>query len=116
MVLFEPCVGREYQGCRPALVVQEAELDTSPVTTVIPLTSKVAKGYPSDILIKRDATNRLAKDSIALPRFLASFDRTRFMQPNGMSPGGSALRKIGEVSAEVMRQVDSSLKVHLGLT
>lgn len=103
MVQFEPSVGREYNGYRPALIVQDAELDTSPLVTIIPFTTKTTKGYMSDVLIKRDAKNRLAKDSIALPRFVTSFDRGRFK------------KLVGSVASEVMRQIDASMKAHLGL-
>jgi mRNA interferase MazF len=115
MVQFEPSVGREYQGSRPALIVQAAELDTSPLITVVPLTSKVTKGYLSDVVIKKDEINQLWKDSIALPRFVTSFDRTRFLQPNGSYPGKGPLRSIGSVAEDLMRQVDGSLRAHLGL-
>ncbi len=116
MVLFDPSVGREYQGCRPALIIQAVEIEKSPLITIIPLTSKTTKAYPSDVFLKKSKQNLLWKDSIALTRFVTSFDRTRFLNPDGSKPSaGIDPRRIGTIDQTAMNKVEASLRVHLGL-
>lgn len=116
MVEFEPSTGHEYRGVRPAIVIQAAETDISPLITVIPLTSKTLKGYPSDVLIKKNEVNKLWHDSLALSRFISSFDRARFRNPDGSTPSRFALlRSIGSVKDGDLEMIDASLRVHLGL-
>ncbi len=116
MVLFDPSIGREYKGCRPALIIQAVEIEKSPLITIIPLTSKITKAYSSDVFFKKNKQNKLWKDSIALTRFVTSFDRTRFLNPDGSKPNvGADPRRIGAIDPFVMNQVEASVCVHLGL-
>jgi mRNA interferase MazF len=115
IVQFDPSVGREYRGYRPALVVQSVEIETSPVVTIVPLTSKVEKAYISDVLIPLSRRNGLAMNSVALVRFIMSYDRSRFMNPDFSKSTGSQPRCVGVAEVDLMEQVEASLRVHLGL-
>lgn len=115
IVQFDPSVGREYRGYRPALVVQSVEIETSPVVTIVPLTSRVEKAYISDVQIPMSRRNGLAMNSAALIRFIMSYDRSRFMNPDFTKSSGTLPRCVGIVEEDAMKQVDASLRVHLGL-
>jgi mRNA interferase MazF len=115
MAQFEPSVGHEYKGFRPALVVQAVELDKSPVVTIVPMTSRVEKSYMSDIEVRKSPENGLAVNSVALIRFVMSFDRSRFTDPDFKEAHGGTPRRVGIVDRETMEKVDTSLRVHLGL-
>ena len=115
IVQFDPSVGREYRGYRPALVVQSVELATSPVVTIVPLTSKVEKAYISDVRIPMSRRNGLAMNSAALVRFIMSYDRSRFMNPDFTKPTAHSPRCVGVIEDDAMVQIDASLRVHLGL-
>jgi len=115
IVQFDPSVGREYRGYRPALVVQYAELEKSPVVTIVPLTSKIEKTYLSDVCIPMSPENGLAVDSAALARFIMSYDRSRFMNPDFTKPSNGAPRRVGVLESDLIEKIDASLRVHLGL-
>ena len=62
---FNPSVGREYQGKRPALIVQSnIQIKKSNLITVMPLTSNLENCLSDDIIIQKNNTNRLISDSV----------------------------------------------------
>jgi len=99
----EPSIGHEYRGIRPVLVVQAVELDKSQLITIVPLSKKIDKGDPCDIVILKDDKNRLRYDSLAKIQHIQSRDRSRFDFC------------IGKISDDSLRQIKESLRVHLGL-
>lgn len=104
LVGFAPSVGHEFQGDRPAVVIQSNEqLAKINLATVMPLTSKVAKAHKDDILIKRDAMNRLYCDSLIKAHNIESFDHSRF------------IAKIGKLNDQDMGKIRQYLKRHFGL-
>ncbi|MFA5249457.1 MAG: type II toxin-antitoxin system PemK/MazF family toxin [Candidatus Paceibacterota bacterium] len=104
LVGFAPSVGHEFQGDRPAVVVQPNEqLAKTNLVTVIPLTSKVDKAHSGDILIKKDEVNRLFCDSLVKVHNIESFDRSRF------------IKKIGKISTQDSEKIKIYLIRHFDL-
>lgn len=104
LVKFDPSVGREYQGVRPAIVIQEDYISAaSPLITVLPITSKIEKYFPPDVFIQLDTKNRLAADSIIKVRNISSFDKRRF------------IHFIGKAGSPTIRKVRGYLRKHFGL-
>jgi len=84
-VSFAPSVGHEYQGRRPAVVIQaDSQLKRTNLATVMPLTSQVGKAHSDDILVAADKTNNLYVDSAVKVHHIESFDRARFLKQVGM--------------------------------
>ena len=85
LVNFDPSVGREYKKVRPALVLQnQTSIKTSPFITVMPISSKIDRWNPPDILVPKDNKNRLMTDSIIKVHQISSFDKQRFIKKIGV--------------------------------
>lgn len=101
LVDFESSRGHEFQGKRPALIIQsKKQILKSNLVTVMPLTSNLENKLFDDILIERDENNRLISDSVIKVFDIYSFDYSRF------------INKIGEVNQRIMDKVKNYLKVH----
>jgi mRNA interferase MazF len=96
--------GSEQGGIRPALIIQNNEHNKySPTTIIAPLTSKIySKDYPTNVLVKSQESG-LDKDSIILLNQIRVIDKSR------------VLKRIGELSFDLMKKVDSAIKVSLDL-
>ncbi len=104
LVNFDPTVGSEIQKTRPALIVQNDVSNLhSPITIVAAITSKFdEKLYPTEVLIAA-REGGLSIDSVVLLNQIRSID-------------GKRLRgRLGKVSEETLRKVDTALKISLGL-
>lgn len=103
-VNFNPSVGHEYQGERPAIVVQEENISKiSQVVTIMPITSQLKQLRPWDILIQKDDLNYLGFDSVIKVQHIYSYDKSRF------------LFKIGRAGSPTIRSVRGYLRRHFGL-
>jgi mRNA interferase MazF len=103
-VKFDPSVGHEYSGDRPAMVIQEENISkNSSLVTVVPLTSKLQQQQPGDIFIEKDRLNQLLSDSVIKVRNIQSFDKRRFMF------------KIGRAGSPAVRAVRGYLRRHFGM-
>lgn len=103
-VVFDPSVGHEYKGKRPAVVIQSDEqLHKSNLVTVMPLTSQISKSHKDNILVKADKYNCLFSDSLVKAHNIQSFDPSRFT------------RKIGIMDSSTMTQIQNYLKVHFDI-
>lgn len=103
-VNFGPSVGHEYNGERPAMVVQEENISNiAPVVAVIPLTSQLKQLKSWDILVQKDDLNCLKEDSIIKVQHIHSYDKSRF------------LFKIGRAGSPTIRSVRGYLRRHFGL-
>jgi mRNA interferase MazF len=103
-VVFDPSVGHEYKGKRPAIVIQsDAQLSKSNLVSVMPLTSQIGKAHKDNILVKADKYNCLYSDSLIKVHNIQSFDPTRFV------------KKTGVVDSVIMQQIQDYLKVHFGI-
>jgi mRNA interferase MazF len=104
LVNFDPSVGSEYQKVRPALVIQSDEITAhSPLVTIIPISSRVEKKEPDDIVIPKDDKNRLLRTSVLKVHQISSFDKRRF------------IHRIGEVNRDIMNLVVMYLRKHFRL-
>lgn len=85
LVNFDPSIGHEYQKMRPALIVESnAYLPLGNLVTVVPISSQITKSTLLDILISKDASNRLMADSLIKTRQISSFDERRFIKLIGV--------------------------------
>ncbi|MBU1176955.1 MAG: type II toxin-antitoxin system PemK/MazF family toxin [Patescibacteria group bacterium] len=101
LVDFDPSIGHEYQGKRPAIVIEsEEQIKKTNLITVIPLTSNLENKMADDILIVRNNNNKLVNDSIIKVSNICSFDYLRF------------INKIGVVDIKIIRQIKDYLKKH----
>ena len=65
LVNFDPSFGHEYKKVRPALIIQNNEyIESSDLLTVIPISSQLTNQTELDILLRKDAKNRLMTDSL----------------------------------------------------
>lgn len=95
LVNFDPSLGHEYRRVRPALIVQsDAYVAAGNLLVVIPLSSKTAKRSKLDLLVPKDAENRLKTDSLLKMKQISSFDKRRF------------IKLIGVVNAEVLKRAE----------
>ena len=102
LVHFDPSFGHEYKKVRPALVIQhERYIPSSKLLTVIPISSQTTKPTELDILLGRDAHNRLMKNSLLKTKQISSFDKRRF------------IKFVGTVSEQTMQNVDHNIRCFL---
>lgn len=103
-VLFDPSVGHEYSGKRPAVVIQsDAWLAKTNLVTVMPLTSQITKSHKDNILVKVNKYNCLYADSLVKVHNIQSFDPKRFV------------KKMGVMDSTVMQQIKEYLKDHFDI-
>ncbi len=103
-VEFDPGVGHEYQGKRPAIVVESDEqLKKTSLVTIIPLTSQKKNCLPDDILVEAEKDNNLMVDSIAKMYCITSFDYERFK------------KVIGKINEDVKIKIKKYLKKHFNI-
>ena len=99
---FDPSMGREYRKVRPALVVQSSAVDSF-LVTVIPFSSQIHQRAEGDILVPKDAQNRLFQDSLLKMSHISSFDKSR------------SLHFIGNLHSDHLAEVNTYLKSHFEL-
>lgn len=102
-VNFDPAVGHEYKKKRPAIIVQGEVTDTTPLVTLLPLSSQLENWHKSDIFVEKDSKNKLMKDSIVKVQQISSFDKKRL------------IGKIGEANSPTLRKVRGYLRKHFKL-
>ena len=99
LVNFEPSFGHEYRKIRPGLIIQQNRyIHKTSLLTVIPLSSQLGKLKVLDILIPKDAKNRLMKDSLLKTSQVSSFDKRRFV------------KYIGVLDKDLMQEIDTELQ------
>ena len=105
---FGAVKGRAKAGHRPAVVVQnDVGNEFSPMTIVVPITDKKQfKDLPVQVLLA-SADTPLEKDSCAECGHVITFDiETQIDQNRGV---------VGQIDPAKMKQIDSALRVSLGL-
>ncbi len=100
---LSPVVGSEQGGVRPVLVIQNNVGNKySPTIVVSAITSKINKAkLPTHVEI--NASFGLPKDSVVLLEQIRTIDKKRLRE------------RIGKFDDDMMRKVDESLEVSLGL-
>ena len=101
---FEPSFGHEQGRIRPCVIIQnDFGNKFSNLTIVAPITSKVFdKNFPLHVFIDKKNSS-LKKDSTILLNQILTIDKRRIKG------------KIGALDFSIMRKVDLSIKVSLGL-
>lgn len=100
---FDPSLGHEFQGRRPAVVIQsDAQLKKSNLATVIPFTSNTRNMMKDDILVEPSSKNHLFQSSVLKVYDIYSFDQIRFV------------KKIGNLEPEVLHLIKKYLPIHFG--
>tara|TARA_Y100000034_G_C6641261_1_gene280305 strand:- start:208 stop:546 length:339 start_codon:yes stop_codon:yes gene_type:complete len=104
LINFDPVVGSEQGRIRPAVVIQNDIFNKySPTTIVAPITSKIYdKEYPTNVQISKN-DSELSVDSTILMNQIKAIDKSRI------------IRKIGNLSPEIMDKVDNAIKISLNL-
>jgi mRNA interferase MazF len=108
LVDLDPIRGSEAGKVRPAIVVSNDRANAAAtrtgrgVITVVPVTSNAGRVYPFQVLLPH-ATSGLRVDSKAQAEQVRSVSVDRL--------GGA----LGRVTADVMAQVDTALRLHLAL-
>lgn len=104
LVDLDPVKGSEQGRTRPAVVIQnDVGNKHSPTTIVAPLTSSYRKVYPVNVEVE-SGENGLERDSIILLNQIVTVDiKSR------------VLKKLGKLSPEKMKKVDSAIEISLGL-
>lgn len=102
---LSPVIGSEQGGVRPVLVVQnDIGNKYSPTIIIVAITSQINKAkLPTHVEITAPEYG-LPKDSVVLLEQIRTIDKKRLRE------------KIGRFNDEMMRSVDSSLKISVGLT
>ena len=105
IVNFDPSVGAEIKKSRPALILQnDIANEHSPITIVAALTSKFnEKLYPTEVPIPQ-GEGGLEQVSVALLNQIRSVDKRRL------------IKKLGILRNETMRDIETALKISIGLT
>ncbi len=100
---LNPVVGSEQGGVRPVLVLQnDVGNKYSPTIIAAATTSKLTKAkLPTHIQLTKEYSP-LPKNSIVLLEQIRTIDKSRIKE------------KIGELSPEIMQQIDNALLVSLG--
>lgn len=99
-VRLDPTDGKEIKKTRPCLIISSDIVNKSEIIFVIPITSSVERIF-SRIEVPITLNERPAK---IVPRQMRSIDRTKRLG-----------KKIGEISLEELRLVESALKTLLNL-
>src|SRR5688572_17114423 len=101
---FNPVVGSEQAGIRPAVVVQnDAANRTSPCTVVVPFTTKIPRAlFPSHALVPA-GVGGLTQDSVALCEQIRVIDQQRI------------IRVVGHLDVTRLGELDKALRAALAL-
>lgn len=100
---FTPAGDAEANYIRPAVIVSNNHVNAfAPVVMVVPLTSNVAKLYPSDLFLPLHRTG-LDRDSKAQVELMRHVNVNRIIKPLGLAP------------PDLMEQLDQRLREHLAL-
>ena len=101
LVNLDPVVGSEVGKTRPAIVLQnEMANRTSPTVTVIPLSTKVERVFPFQVLIPA-GEGGLPRESKALCEQIRTLSTRRLLD------------RLGTLSPERMDEIRSALDRHL---
>ena len=102
---FSPSIGHEFQGKRPALIIQsDNQITKSSLITVMPLTSNLNNHLKDDVFVMANFKNKLFVDSIIKVYNIISLDYERFVN------------KIGCVDGDTMIKVKEYLRKHFEIS
>ena len=97
---LNPTLGSEIDKTRPCLIISnDLNNEFSSTVSIIPITSKINKVYPFEVLIK----NALKKESKLKADQIRTIDKRRLKN------------KIAELSQEEIKEMEKALLIHLGI-
>ena len=103
LVSLEPVIGREIGKTRPAMVISNDQNNQfADTVTVLPITSKTGKIYPFETFLPKEKCN-IPADSKVKSNQIRTIDKKRLV------------KLLGGVSQEILKQVEQSLLIHLGI-
>ena len=102
---FGPPYGSEIGYSRPVLVVQDDSFNESGIKTIVvlPLTTNMRLLEAPGNVYLRKKESKLPRDSVILAAQLYAIDRSRFSE------------KISKITREVMEQVETGIRLVLGM-
>lgn len=104
LVCLDPTIGSEIGKSRPALVISnDVNNQHADTITVIPITSKIVKVYPFEVLIEKGKAG-LSKDSKIKCNQIRTIDKKRLV------------KYIGTLENSSLKEVEKALLIHLGIT
>ena len=106
LVALDTAVGPRLKKTRTALVIQNDKFNRdSAVTMVVPIISTVSRPLsPLHVALPADSSTGLTVSSVAVFNQIRAVDHKRL------------IKKLGEVDALVLAQVDEAIKAAFGLT
>jgi mRNA interferase MazF len=106
LTALDPAIGHEIKKARPSLIIQnETSNRYSVITLVAPIISTVRLPLsPVHVLLPADPSTGLAVPSVAVFNQIRAVARSRLR------------KRLGEVDALVLLQVDEAIKAAFGLT
>ncbi len=103
LVCLDPTIGSEISKTRPALIISnDINNQAAQTVTVIPITSSTEKIYPFETLLPSHESG-LPKNSKAKCNQIRTIDKKRLVKP------------LGKTSLEKLKEIESSLLIHLGI-
>lgn len=100
---LDPTIGSEISKKRPVLIVSnDINNKYSDTVTILPITSKTKKIYPSEVEIRKGLGNLKANLKIKANQ-IRTIDKRRLVQ------------KIGSISKSIMSKVEKALLIHLDI-
>ena len=103
LVNFDPTIGSEAKKTRPAVVVSNDLNNThSPIVSISPITSNVTRVYSFEVDVPAGTAGLKVRSKIMVNQTRA-VDKIRL------------LKKLGQLPAEMMVDVDQALKLHYDL-
>lgn len=105
LVNLDPTQGHEIKKTRPAVIIQnDIGNKYSSLTIIAPITSQdTNKVYPFEVLLTKENTSGLEKESKAVLNQIRAIDKTRLT------------KKMGRVAAEAIEEINEALKISLDL-
>ena len=100
-VKLDPTEGSEIGKTRPAVVISnDINNELADTITVLPVTSSVGKVYPFEVFLKK-GTGNITGDSKVKANQIRTIDKKRIKD------------RIGNITEDIMREIEKALKIHL---
>ncbi len=100
MTNFSPGRGREQQGVRPALVIQNDVGNQYAATIIVAAITSTIKPYPVTVVLEKGYAGLPRRSMVNLAQIL-TLDKSRLR------------RRVGLLSGDLMEQIDDAIRVSL---
>ena len=101
---LDPASGFEIKKTRPVIIFQNnVSLEVSGTVTVLPVSSKPFLNRIYEVRLIKDFKNKLFRDSKVFVHQIRTLDKKRLK------------KKIGQIEADVLREMEEKLLIHLGI-